>query len=105
MDQLDLGELMSVPGYRDFTDTLQESIETLEKEMRSGTWRKGGVVIVDDTSKYKRVAFIGDLHGDRDSLEYILSAILERDPELSETLVITLGDYMIEADPRGRSQF
>ncbi len=102
MDQLDLGELMSVPGYRDFTDTLQESMETLEREMRSGTWRKGGVVIVDDASKYKRVAFIGDLHGDRDSLEYILSAILERDPELSETLVITLGDYIDRGRPEGQ---
>ena len=89
----------SPPTYNEMLDTLSEALERLTREEAAGRspWggRRIGWLLVEEPPA-RRLAIVGDLHGDSSSLDWVLEKAGD------DSLIVFLGDYVDRGPPEGQ---
>ncbi|MCE4628505.1 MAG: serine/threonine protein phosphatase, partial [Desulfurococcales archaeon] len=87
------------PAFRKLLDTINEAVERLKREETVGqgplgSARKGWLLLAEPP--HKPIVIVGDLHGDAESLEWVLKAAGD------DSILVFLGDYVDRGPPEGQ---
>lgn len=80
---------------------LAELLEEATEALREAARRRGGYLVNLDVTPETPIAVVGDIHGDADSLNYVLS-LAESRGILENGVIVFLGDYVDRGPPGGQ---